>query len=137
MFGTTVNLGISQSIVPAQRALFIWVKRNIKVIIYCGLFVESQLFLFDAAVNISVVFLINASGTNSTPQRMTLLLAQMDCVTQGGMSLCENDLCHERERKPLFLSPTAESDEGHHHFLCALWIFTDFFSWKPSPIMTP
>uniref|UniRef100_A0A8C9S2V3 Taste receptor type 2 n=1 Tax=Scleropages formosus TaxID=113540 RepID=A0A8C9S2V3_SCLFO len=67
-FGTTVNLGLGQSlfrkktakfltcsvwlsvfyysrIVPAQQAFFIWIKKNIKTIIYCGLTLEHFLNL--------------------------------------------------------------------------------------------
>uniref|UniRef100_A0A8C9TRK5 Taste receptor type 2 n=1 Tax=Scleropages formosus TaxID=113540 RepID=A0A8C9TRK5_SCLFO len=63
-FGSTVVLGLGQSmlafstmscgvwlrlfyytkIVPAQRAFSVWIKRNIKTIVYCGL-VEDRLFL--------------------------------------------------------------------------------------------
>uniref|UniRef100_A0A4W5L8G0 Taste receptor type 2 n=1 Tax=Hucho hucho TaxID=62062 RepID=A0A4W5L8G0_9TELE len=46
-----LNFFYYTQIVPAQRALFIWVKRNIKVIIYWGLFVDRVFFLFDLALN--------------------------------------------------------------------------------------
>ncbi|CAB1328707.1 unnamed protein product [Coregonus sp. 'balchen'] len=47
-----LNFFYYTQIVPAQRALFILVKRNIKIIIYWGLFVDRVFFLFDLAVNI-------------------------------------------------------------------------------------
>ncbi|CDQ61994.1 unnamed protein product [Oncorhynchus mykiss] len=51
-----LNFFYYTQIVPAQRALFIWVKRNIKIIIYWGLFVDRIFFLFDLAVNTSLVY---------------------------------------------------------------------------------
>ncbi|CAB1328706.1 unnamed protein product [Coregonus sp. 'balchen'] len=47
-----LNFFYYTQIVPAQRALFILVKRNIKIIIYWGLFVDRVFFLFDLAVSI-------------------------------------------------------------------------------------
>uniref|UniRef100_A0A6Q2WWN2 Taste receptor type 2 n=1 Tax=Esox lucius TaxID=8010 RepID=A0A6Q2WWN2_ESOLU len=87
MFGTTVNLGVGQSvfrrraagiclwtfiscsiwlnffyctqIVPAQQVVFIWVKRNIKVIIYWALIVDMVFSLFDGVVEILLMVDIN------------------------------------------------------------------------------
>uniref|UniRef100_A0A8C7HWS1 Taste receptor type 2 n=1 Tax=Oncorhynchus kisutch TaxID=8019 RepID=A0A8C7HWS1_ONCKI len=116
MFGTTVNLGLRPmmaynliliglckayvnmstsvwlnffyytQIVPAQRALFIWVKRNIKIIIYWGLFVDRVLFLFDLASVIYYVTItegndnINDTSTNDTVSGSTDGLFYTDLV---------------------------------------------------------
>eukprot|EP00063_Salmo_salar_P054277 XP_014029112.1 PREDICTED: taste receptor type 2 member 8 [Salmo salar] len=67
-----LNFFYYTQIVPAQRALFIWVKRNIKIIIYWGLFVDRALFLFDLASDIYYVTItegndnITYTSTNDT-----------------------------------------------------------------------
>uniref|UniRef100_A0A674DPV1 Taste receptor type 2 n=1 Tax=Salmo trutta TaxID=8032 RepID=A0A674DPV1_SALTR len=92
MLGTTLNLGIGQpwlyvvlmstsvwlnffyytQIVPAQRALYTWVKRNIKSIIYWGLFGDRMFFMFQFAVRAAGEFYssgegpINSTGFTST-----------------------------------------------------------------------
>ncbi|XP_031669597.1 uncharacterized protein LOC116359863 [Oncorhynchus kisutch] len=79
-FGTTLNLGIATSmstsvwlnffyytqIVPAQRALFTWVKRNIKSIIYWGLFGDGMFFMFQFAVRATGVFYSSGEGPANT-----------------------------------------------------------------------
>uniref|UniRef100_A0AAZ3P133 Taste receptor type 2 n=1 Tax=Oncorhynchus tshawytscha TaxID=74940 RepID=A0AAZ3P133_ONCTS len=95
-FGTTLNLGIGQAIysasylimmymaatsmstsvwlnffyytqiVPAQRALFTWVKRNIKSIIYWGLFGDRMFFMFQFAVRATGVFYSSGEGPSNT-----------------------------------------------------------------------
>uniref|UniRef100_A0A674CPL1 Taste receptor type 2 n=1 Tax=Salmo trutta TaxID=8032 RepID=A0A674CPL1_SALTR len=67
-----LNFFYYTQIVPAQQALFIWVKRNIKIIIYCGLFVDRALFLFDLASDVYYVTItegnnnITYTSTNDT-----------------------------------------------------------------------
>ncbi|CDQ61993.1 unnamed protein product [Oncorhynchus mykiss] len=56
-----LNFFYYTQIVPAQRALFIWVKRNIKIIIYWGLFVDRVLFMFDLA---SVIYYVTITEGN-------------------------------------------------------------------------
>ncbi|XP_042176025.1 taste receptor type 2 member 8-like [Oncorhynchus tshawytscha] len=56
-----LNFFYYTQIVPAQRALFIWVKRNIKIIIYWSLFVDRVLFLFDLA---SVIYYVTITEGN-------------------------------------------------------------------------
>lgn len=54
-------------IVPSQRALFTWVKRNIKSIIYWGLFGDRMFFMFQFAVRATGEFYSSGKGpTNST-----------------------------------------------------------------------
>ncbi|XP_055735219.1 taste receptor type 2 member 8-like [Salvelinus fontinalis] len=61
-----LNFFYYTQIVPAQRALFIWVKRNIKIIIYWGLFVDRVFFLFDLAVSTSIVYCLkNVEGNDN------------------------------------------------------------------------
>ncbi|CDQ61992.1 unnamed protein product [Oncorhynchus mykiss] len=56
-----LNFFYYTQIVPAQRALFIWVKRYIKIIIYWGLFVDRVLFMFDLA---SVIYYVTITEGN-------------------------------------------------------------------------
>lgn len=67
-----LNFFYYTQIVPAQRALFIWVKRNIKIIIYWGLFVDRAFFLFDLAVSTSLLyFLKNVEGNDNSTYTST------------------------------------------------------------------
>lgn len=54
-------------IVPAQRALFIWVKKNIKFVIYMVLLLDGMIFLFNDAVAVANIIhlngLIDINGT--------------------------------------------------------------------------
>uniref|UniRef100_UPI003AAFB3E9 uncharacterized protein n=1 Tax=Centroberyx gerrardi TaxID=166262 RepID=UPI003AAFB3E9 len=47
-----LNFFFYTQIVPAQRAVFIWIKRNIKSIIYCILLAERVFFLFRFTVTL-------------------------------------------------------------------------------------
>uniref|UniRef100_A0AAZ3PW97 Taste receptor type 2 n=1 Tax=Oncorhynchus tshawytscha TaxID=74940 RepID=A0AAZ3PW97_ONCTS len=60
-----LNFFYYTQIVPAQRALFIWVKRNIKIIIYWGLFVDRVVFLFVLALDVYYL-IITEENTNIT-----------------------------------------------------------------------
>uniref|UniRef100_A0A673XSJ5 Taste receptor type 2 n=1 Tax=Salmo trutta TaxID=8032 RepID=A0A673XSJ5_SALTR len=62
-----LNFFYYTQIVPAQRALFTWVKRNIKSIIYWGLFGDRMFFMFQFAVRAAGEFYSSGEGpTNST-----------------------------------------------------------------------
>lgn len=62
-----LNFFYYSQIVPAQRALFTWVKRNIKSIIYWGLFGDRVFVIFQFAVRATGVFYSSGKGpTNST-----------------------------------------------------------------------
>lgn len=53
-------------IVPTQRAFLIWVKRNIRSVIYTALLFDGVLFLFNGAVTIAVQTFTGFSSVNST-----------------------------------------------------------------------
>uniref|UniRef100_A0A668AP52 Taste receptor type 2 n=1 Tax=Myripristis murdjan TaxID=586833 RepID=A0A668AP52_9TELE len=57
-------------IVPARRAISIWVKKNITYIIYTVLFLDRSVFLFDTLVDVAQVAILdtyrNVSEVNST-----------------------------------------------------------------------
>lgn len=62
-----LNFFYYTQIVPAQRALFTWVKRNIKSIIYWGLFGDRMFFMFQFAVRAAGEFYSSGEGpSNST-----------------------------------------------------------------------
>ncbi|XP_056245548.1 taste receptor type 2 member 8-like [Seriola aureovittata] len=61
-------------IVPANRALSIWVKRNIRSFIYVALLLDGTLFLFNSVMNIPDVFsgftCINGTGYAHRPDEV-------------------------------------------------------------------
>lgn len=62
-----LNFFYYTQIVPAQRALFTWAKRNIKSIIYWGLFGDRMFFMFQFAVRAAGEFYSSGEGpSNST-----------------------------------------------------------------------
>uniref|UniRef100_A0A8C8MNL8 Taste receptor type 2 n=1 Tax=Oncorhynchus tshawytscha TaxID=74940 RepID=A0A8C8MNL8_ONCTS len=61
-----LNFFYYTQIVPARRALFTRVKRNIKIIIYWVLFINRVLFLFDISLHIpAIVDLLNSASGNA------------------------------------------------------------------------
>ncbi|XP_029616355.1 uncharacterized protein LOC115198489 [Salmo trutta] len=102
-----LNFFYYTQIVPAQRALFTWVKRNIKSIIYWGLFGDRMFFMFQFAVRTTGEFYSSGEGKSVFGL----------CVMVG--SSCATVCYLHRHMKSMKKSGSPfspQSDEGHHRW---------------------
>uniref|UniRef100_A0A6Q2XJD0 Taste receptor type 2 n=1 Tax=Esox lucius TaxID=8010 RepID=A0A6Q2XJD0_ESOLU len=66
-----LNFFYYTQIVPAQQVIFIYMKKNIKIIIYCALFVDRVFFLFNLSVNISFAVFNSVQDNDSSTYTST------------------------------------------------------------------
>ncbi|XP_071398434.1 taste receptor type 2 member 7-like [Centroberyx affinis] len=70
-----LNFFYYTQIVPAQRAVFIWIKRNIKAIIYCILLADRVFSLFDFTVMTLTRHTLDGFNRNFTTHRNVTLIS--------------------------------------------------------------
>uniref|UniRef100_A0AAZ3PWE1 Uncharacterized protein n=1 Tax=Oncorhynchus tshawytscha TaxID=74940 RepID=A0AAZ3PWE1_ONCTS len=151
-FGTTLNLGISQAIysasylimmymastsmstsvwlnffyytqiVPAQRALFTRVKRNIKSIIYWGLFGDRMFFMFQFAVRVPINNTTTLSCFTLIASECLKIIYVLFCLCVMVGSSCAT-VCYLQMRVTI-----AGILQGILFLFTALWIFIHYSS---------